>query len=260
MKTDIWMPIYTGDYLKDTSHLTSQQHGIYLLLMIHYWNKGMLQASFKQCINIAKAFTQEEQEDVKFVLLEFFDMESGKYVQKRIEKELALAKQRKEKAVEKAKKAATARWDKEKDATSNASGMPQEVLEQYPSSLPSSSSLKSAKPIKTFLSDSTEYRLANLLLTKIRENNTEVKLPNLQTWSKHIDYLIRIDLRDPQEVANVIAWCQKDSFWQDNILSTSKLRDKYDQLILKMKKGSKNSQSSRSENNKRILKEFANEH
>ena len=34
----------------------------------------------------------------------------------------------------------------------------------------------------------------------------------------------------------MIEWCQTDEFWQDNILSTAKLRKQYDQLVLKMNK------------------------
>lgn len=90
------------------------------------------------------------------------------------------------------------------------------------------------KRIKTFLSDSTEYRLAELLFKKICERNPNHKKPNLQTWAKHIDCAIRIDNRDKDVLEKVIVWCQKDGFWQNVILSTEKIRDKFDELFLKM--------------------------
>lgn len=93
---------------------------------------------------------------------------------------------------------------------------------------------KERKEDKTFLSDSTEYRLAELLLNEILKRNSNHKKPNLQTWAKDIDKLIRIDERPKSQIHDIIQWCQKDSFWQNNILSTKKLREKFDQLSLKM--------------------------
>ena len=89
---------------------------------------------------------------------------------------------------------------------------------------------------KTFLSDSIEIRLSELLLEKILSRNPTFKKPNLQSWTSDIDLMIRIDNRLPENIRSVIEWCQEDPFWQNNILSTSKLRKQFDQLVLKMGK------------------------
>ena len=90
---------------------------------------------------------------------------------------------------------------------------------------------------KPFSSDSDEIRLAELLLNLIRQRNPNHKQPNIQTWAKEINRMGRIDKRDMAEVETIIRWCQTDSFWQNNILSTGTLREKFDQLVLKREGG-----------------------
>lgn len=81
--------------------------------------------------------------------------------------------------------------------------------------------------------------MSQLLYDLIKSRRDSFKKPDLQAWSKHIDLMVRIDKRDPKEIKQVIEWCQADSFWQDNILSTAKLRKQYDTLALKMDKKDK---------------------
>lgn len=81
---------------------------------------------------------------------------------------------------------------------------------------------------------SNEVRLSELLLNLIRQRNVNFRQPDIQKWAGHIDKVLRLDRRPPEEIEKVITWCQADSFWQSNILSTQKLREKYDQLFLKM--------------------------
>ena len=88
---------------------------------------------------------------------------------------------------------------------------------------------------KTFSHNSNELRLSELLLSLILKRNTNYKKPNLQVWAKDIDIMIRLDNRDPIEIEKVILWCQEDTFWQNNILSTKKLRFQFDQLVFKSK-------------------------
>jgi hypothetical protein len=88
---------------------------------------------------------------------------------------------------------------------------------------------------KTFMSDSDEYRLAELLWKHIQRNNPNAKKPNLQSWSKAMDSILRIDKRSVDSCKELIRWCQKDSFWMTNILSPKKLRKHWDRLTLKMR-------------------------
>jgi len=98
---------------------------------------------------------------------------------------------------------------------------------------------KKRREKNTFLSDSDELRLAEFLYEKILENNPKTKKPNLQVWAKHIDLAIREDNRTAEDLRILIEWSQVDPFWKLNILSTQKLRDKFDQLWVKMTASSK---------------------
>ena len=95
--------------------------------------------------------------------------------------------------------------------------------------------LREIREKKTLLSNSIEVRLSELLLEKIISRNPNHKKPNLQTWAKDVDRMIRIDHRTPEDIRAMVGWCQADPFWQNNILSTAKLRKQFDQLQLKMK-------------------------
>lgn len=93
--------------------------------------------------------------------------------------------------------------------------------------------------------NSDEFRLAELLLNLILERKPDYKKPNLQTWAKHIELMIRKDERTPERIEKVMRWSQSDSFWQNNILSTDKLRKQFDRLEMQSSQTSNNSQQSR---------------
>lgn len=105
-------------------------------------------------------------------------------------------------------------------------------------------------PTSKFGPDSAEMKLSLLLADRMRKNNPNCKLPNdFQKWCKHIDYMLRLDNRTPKEIQSVIVFSQKDSFWRANILSTRTLREKYDQLYMKMKGGKGSAEPEEGTNN-----------
>lgn len=87
--------------------------------------------------------------------------------------------------------------------------------------------------------DSIHYQLASSLFEKIKNKNPEARTPNLQNWSDDIRKMIELDNRKPEQVENMIGWCQSHDFWSGIILSGKKLRDKYDQMRIQALNDSK---------------------
>lgn len=141
MSARTWMPMYWGDYLRDTSHLTQGQHGAYLLLIGHYWVKGSLPAMHEQCYCIARAMDEQSKANVDAVIAEFFVIDDGKYTHKRIDEEISKAAESHEKRAKAAKK----RWQKSADE-SNENAKHDALHEHarpFPHPYPDSSSLRS---------------------------------------------------------------------------------------------------------------------
>lgn len=87
-----------------------------------------------------------------------------------------------------------------------------------------------------FSSDSVEFKLSDRLRNGIRKNFPNTRLPNdtdLHKWAVHIDRMIRLDGRKPTDIEKVIDFVLLDNFWQQNILSTEKLRKQFDVLMIK---------------------------
>ena len=85
--------------------------------------------------------------------------------------------------------------------------------------------------------DDINLKLANYLLAKIRERNSSIyptdskNPPDTQKWANDIRLMHERDARSYDDIKRIIEWCQQDSFWQNNILSTSKLRKQFGKLI-----------------------------
>jgi uncharacterized protein YdaU (DUF1376 family) len=86
-----WMPLYIGDYRADTPHLSTFEHGAYLLLLMHHWQYDKLPGDDARLARIAGVHPPHWPK-LKKVLMPFFDVqEDGSWTQKRMVKELSKA-------------------------------------------------------------------------------------------------------------------------------------------------------------------------
>src|ERR1017187_9965755 len=93
----------------------------------------------------------------------------------------------------------------------------------------------SPKPKATPKPSHEAEKLAALLSGEIRRNSPNFRITpgQLRKWAGVADLMLRRDHRSYDEIAGIIRWCQADEFWRTNILSFDKLREKFDQLLLK---------------------------
>ena len=84
-RSDAYLPFYVGDYLRDTGHLSTEQHGAYLLLLMACWTHGRLPDNDRQLAAIAKA-SQKKWEKLRQNVEGFFYLKGdGYWRQKRID-------------------------------------------------------------------------------------------------------------------------------------------------------------------------------
>ena len=100
----------------------------------------------------------------------------------------------------------------------------------------------SPKPSKNKFSD-RHLMFAEAMYSRFLESNETFKKPNLESWANTIRLTIESDKRAEGDLWAVFDWANRNNFWCSNILSASKLRDKYDQLLMQMKSESTKQQS-----------------
>jgi uncharacterized protein YdaU (DUF1376 family) len=110
-KTDIWMPVYIGDYLADTMHLSTEQHGAYLLLLFHLWRRGSLQDDDVVLAKIT-GLSPNAWLMCRAVLAEFFEIHDGVWQHGRVERERIKVATKHKSNSSRAKLGASTRWSK----------------------------------------------------------------------------------------------------------------------------------------------------
>lgn len=76
---------------------------------------------------------------------------------------------------------------------------------------------------------------SQLLFKKMLENNPDIKEPNFEKWASDFRLIRERDQKNDVQIKYLINWTQNDEFWKSNILSPSKLRKQWDQLVIKAK-------------------------
>ncbi|HEX7720474.1 MAG TPA: DUF1376 domain-containing protein [Woeseiaceae bacterium] len=83
-----FMPFYVADYLADTGHLTTAEHGAYMLLLCAYWQKGGPLPNDDKLLARYARMTAPAWKRAKPVVLDFFDVTTSEIIQSRVEHEL----------------------------------------------------------------------------------------------------------------------------------------------------------------------------
>lgn len=120
---DTWMPLLIDKYLGDTTDLSTEQHGAYLLLLMAMWKKdGYLPNDDARLASITR-LTPQRWKANRSVLLEFFSIDGDRITQKRLTEELANSKRVTEARAEAGAKGAAKRWQTHSKGIANSSQM-----------------------------------------------------------------------------------------------------------------------------------------
>jgi uncharacterized protein YdaU (DUF1376 family) len=142
-RPDLWMPLYIGDYLSDTMHLSRDEHGAYMLLLMAYWrNGGPLADDDSRLRHVCKASTKEWAK-LRPVLAPFFTIADGLWTQKRAQEELDAA------AANVERQAARTRAATEAKAAKHRNGQRNDERNDKPNSNVTTSPLPLPSPVVT---------------------------------------------------------------------------------------------------------------
>lgn len=111
MSAPAYLPLFGSDYLADTRHLSTEEHGAYLLLMMAAWRQDDcdLPADDHKLARIV-GLSMRKWQTIKETILEFWTVENGRIYQGRLRKERGYADQKSANN----RRAADTRWDKQR--------------------------------------------------------------------------------------------------------------------------------------------------
>ncbi len=213
MKVDIWMPLYVADYLADTTRLTTEQHGAYLLLLMDYWRNGPPPDDDRILAQITR-MSPDAWGNAQAVLKQYFEIINGLWIHARVEREIGDARAKKDKLEARARSAAEKRWGNHStNASSNARGYANDMLEECPSPSPSPSDIKIKTSSGNGLPPCPHEQIVELF------HKTLPELPEVRIWNQTRQGFLKARWREmatqekweSQEAG--IAWFEKFFTW-----------------------------------------------
>ena len=111
-KTDVWMPLWIGDYLADTMLLTTEQHGAYFLLIMAAWKEGGRLPNAPEQLQAIARLTPARWKAHEPLLRAYFDVTPNFWTHKRVLEELENAKKKSEARTKSGANGAAKRWEK----------------------------------------------------------------------------------------------------------------------------------------------------
>ena len=105
----------------------------------------------------------------------------------------------------------------------------------------------------SFQDGSFEIRCVDMIINSCLKTFPNSKVPRTisekQKWAIEIDRMKRIDKRSEEDIVNALDYALTDSFWQTNIRSAKKFREKFETLIVQSRKNRNRWNSKNSFNN-----------
>jgi len=152
-----FMRLYTGDYRRDTLHLTPEEHGIYLLLLMYSWDqKGPIPLDERRQCGIVNARSGGEIESLRRVITEYFTKMEDGYYNSRMQEEIVNADFYSAKSIEGGKKSGEARRQRAKLRELNHPSTALEPPLNGPSRVPEGASVSSSSSPSSSLTPSSE--------------------------------------------------------------------------------------------------------
>lgn len=223
----IWMPVYVGDMLANTTRLNTEQIGALNLLMLDYWRSGAIPDDAQVIASITRlAASKVKKYRAALLSCGVFDVVEGQWISTYLDGLRDAATENKKEKSERAVKAAEARWGKKAvaaDQSSNASASSEQctsnaqamlehektdaktMLEQCPSS--SSSSINKTHTNTSVFAPDLE-KLNHMLNLSGAQAVTQEQLN--QTLVTFIPHYETHHLTDNQRMGKLVQWIKGD--------------------------------------------------